>query len=100
MNIVAEKLCTQRNFLSQSAETDNQVERVSAHHARWQSVDRARAFQTNSPFGKPIWRIPIFWREMFAQAEAKTGQIKIAAILRFEPNIIDAQERNRFGSRR
>ena len=50
--------------------------------------------------GKPIRRIPILRRELFAQRKAELGEIKVAAILRFEPRVIHSKERYRFGSGR
>src|SRR4029077_3280673 len=100
MNIITKKLRAERYFLPEPAKPDDQVESQAAFRPRWQSVDRARAFQRNAPPGKPIGRIPVFRRQVLAQRNAETSEIKIAVILRFKPRVIDAQERHRFGSGR
>src|SRR5690349_20187387 len=54
MNIVAEKLRAERNFLSEPAEANDEVKAMSLQWSGRQSVDCACTFQTNTAFRKPL----------------------------------------------
>jgi hypothetical protein len=97
LGIFVENGGSQWDFLGHAAEANDKIKAESIYWFGGDPVDGAGAFQADALGGKPIGRVPIFRGKLREKGEAKTGQVQIAAIVRFEAGVINPEETYRFG---